>query len=330
MSPPMTTAITVVGSLNMDFVAQVRRLPTPGETVPGSGFRMVPGGKGANQACAVAKLASASIDARIVACTGSDLFGENLKASLAAAGVDIRYVRASKSEPTGVALIPVDESGQNSIVVAPGANDALNPADIEAMSTALEDAAFVLLQLETPLATVEAGLILARRAGARTILDPAPARTLPDALLDLVDILTPNESEGCILLGGSAGRVAVDEAPRMARELLRRGPRGVVLKLGDRGCFYSDGVTEIHCPSFAVEAVDATAAGDTFNGALAVTLGEGRSVREALRFANAAAAVCVTRWGAQDSIPVRAEVDAFMGQRGQSIPKNRIRRWGGS
>ena len=206
----------------------------------------------------------------------------------------------------------------------------LIPPDIEAMSTALEDAAFVLFQLETPLTTVEAGLMVARRAGARTILDPAPARTLPDALLDLVDILTPNESEACILLGWAAARIAVDEARRVARELLRRGPAAVVLKLGDRGCFYSDGAADIHCPAFAVEAVDATAAGDTLNGALAVALAEGRSVREALRFANAAAAVCVTRWGAQDSIPLRAEVDALMGRRGQSMPKNRIRRRGGS
>ena len=311
----MAAAIAVVGSLNMDFVVQVRRLPAPGETVPGSGFRMVPGGKGANQACAVGKLASSGITARMVGCTGYDLFADLLKASLVAAGVDVRYLRASRSEPTGVAMISVDEAGQNSIVVAPGANYALVPSDVEAMRQALEGAAFVLFQLETPVATVEAGLALARRLGARTMLDPAPAQALGRSLLERVDLLTPNESEACALLGRAAARVDVDEAAQVARELLRLGPQAVVLKLGDRGCFYSDRAAEIHCPAFEVAAVDATAAGDTFNGALAVALAEGRSMMEALRFANAAAAVCVTRLGAQASIPVRAEVDALLGER---------------
>ena len=306
------TTIVVVGSLNMDFVATVDRLPAPGETVLGSDFQMIPGGKGANQACAAAKLAGPSVRVQMVGRVGYDLFGDHLKASLSAAGVDVSTVHATKSHPTGVALIPVEASGQNSIVVAPGANHALLATEIESMRAVFQSARIVLFQLESPLETVAAGVKLAREERALTMLDPAPARALPLELLHNVDILTPNESEASLLLGRPPSRLTAVDAPAMAHALLERGPKAVVLKLGDQGCFYCDGKTECHRGSLPVTARDATAAGDVFNAALAVALAEERAMDVALRFANAAAAISVTRLGAQASIPTRSEVDALL------------------
>lgn len=307
----MKPAVSVVGSLNMDFVVTVDHLPAPGETVLGRDFQMIPGGKGANQACAAGRLGAPSIAARMIGRVGYDLFADHLKASLAAAGVDVSGVHATRSAPTGVALIWVDRRGQNSIVVASGANLALGANDVEPMRAAFRASGLALFQLETPLPAVHAALSLARGEGALTILDPAPARALAPELLAQVDILTPNESEACILLGRPVTQVALEEAPDLARALLAAGVGAVVLKLGGRGCFYADRQRAYHVPGFPVEARDTTAAGDTFNGALAVGLAEGRSIEEALRFANAAAAISVTRLGAQASIPTRAEVDDF-------------------
>ena len=306
------TTIVVVGSLNMDFVVAVDRLPAPGQTVLGRDFQMTPGGKGANQACAAARLAGPSTQVRMIGRVGYDPFGDHLKASLAAAGVDVSAVHATRSQATGVALIPVDASGQNSIVVAPGANHALLASEVEAMRSVLRGSGAVLFQLESPLDTIAAALNVARQEGASTILDPAPAAPLGAELLKNVDILTPNESEASILLGRTAGRVSASDAPAQARALRERGPRAVILKLGDQGCFFSDAGTEIFSPAFAVTACDATAAGDVFNAALAVALAEDRPIAEALRFANAAAAISVTRMGAQASIPSRAELDRFL------------------
>jgi ribokinase len=206
----------------------------------------------------------------------------------------------------------VEGSGQNSIVVASGANHALAASETEAMRPVFRGARFVLFQLESPLDTVAAALKLARQEGARTILDPAPAQALPAELLANVDILTPNESEASILLDLPPGRVSSDAAPALARALRERGPSAVVLKLGEQGCFYSDGETEIFSSGFRVTARDTTAAGDTFNAALAVALAEDRGIEDALRFANAAAAISVTRLGAQSSVPSRMEVDALL------------------
>ncbi len=306
------TTIVVVGSLNMDFVVTVDRLPAPGQTVLGRDFQMIPGGKGANQACAAARLASASTQVRMVGRVGYDPFGDHLKASLAAAGVDVSAVHATRSQATGVALIPVDAFGQNSIVVAPGANHALIASEVEAMRSVLRGARVVLFQLESPLETVAAALNIARQEGARTILDPAPAVPLSEEILAKVDILTPNESEASLLLARPVGRVSASDAPALARALRERGPKAVILKLGDQGCFYSDPGTEIFNHAFAVTARDATAAGDVFNAALAVAVAEDRSIEESLRFANAAAAISVTRVGAQASVPARAEVEQFL------------------
>ena len=308
----MSAHIAVVGSLNMDFVVTVERLPSPGETVLGRDFQMIPGGKGANQACAAGKLGAGRITTRMIGRVGYDVFADHLKASLAAAGVDVSGVHATRSQPTGVALIWVERTGQNSIVVASGANLALAAADAEAMRQSFRGASSVLFQLESPLDTVAAALRIAREEGARTILDPAPAQALPRELLAFVDVLTPNETEACILLGRPPLRIAIADAQEFAARLLATGPSTVVLKLGDLGCFYFDGTQRLECEAFDVSPRDATAAGDTFNGALAVALAEDKPIEEALRFANAAAAISVTRFGAQASIPSRSEVDAFL------------------
>jgi ribokinase len=308
----MKSALVVVGSLNMDFVVSVEHLPAAGETVLGRDFQMIPGGKGANQACAAGKLGAGSVAVRMIGRVGYDIFADHLKASLSAAGVDVGAVHAARSQPTGVALIWVDRQGQNSIVVASGANHELAAADVEAMRHVFRGASLALFQLETPLDTVSAALALARAEGLRTILDPAPAQPLPPALLQHVDILTPNEGEALMLLGRPPARVSAAEGPELAGALCRLGPKTIILKLGDQGCFHYDDAGYWHLPAFPVEVRDSTAAGDTFNAALAVALAEGQPIDRALPFANAAAAISVTRLGAQASAPTRAEVDSFL------------------
>ena len=311
----MKPAIVVAGSLNMDFVVQVDHLPAPGETVLGRDFRMIPGGKGANQAVAAGKLGGNSVAVRMIGRVGYDLFADHLKASLSAAGVDVSPVHATRAQPTGVALIWVDRQGQNSIVVASGATYELAASDAEAMRKVVRGAQYALFQLETPLDTVAAALKLAREEGLRTILDPAPAQPLPAGLLAEVDILTPNESEALMLLGRAPGRIPAADFAGIASALRALGPRTVILKLGDQGCFYCDPDGYWRLPAFQVEARDATAAGDTFNAALAVALAEGQGTDRAVRFASAAAAISVTRLGAQASAPARVEVETFLADR---------------
>ncbi len=306
----MPGSIVVIGSLNMDFVLEVDRLPMPGETILGRGFRTVPGGKGANQAYAAAKLARGASAVRMVGRVGSDAFGRALKTNLADVGVDIQAVLETGSEATGVALIHVDEAGQNSITVAPGANALVSPGDIGS----LEGARCVLLQLEVPLETVAKGLRNARQHAAIGILDPAPAREVPDEILALVDIATPNETEACMLAGVTPGRLIPDEAQAIGRRILERGAGSVIVKLGDRGCVYCGSGRSIIVPAVPVRAVDSTAAGDTFNAALAIALVEDLAIEDALRFANAAAAISVTRPGAQTSAPSRVEVESLLAQ----------------
>jgi len=303
-------AIVVTGSLNMDFVVQTDHLPAPGETVLGREFRMIPGGKGANQACAAGKLASTSI-VRMVGRVGYDIFADQLRASLAAANVDVSAVLGTHNQPTGVALIEVESSGQNNIVVASGANFAITPADIEGNRATFRGARCALFQLETPLSTVEAALTVARSEGALTILDPAPAQPLSRDILEKVDLLTPNESEACLLLGRATQDIAPEDAPSIAKALRALGAKAVIMKLGAAGCHYQDAERDLYSPGFPVQPVDTTAAGDTFNAALAVALTEEQPLEAALRFANAAAAISVTRAGAQSSIPTRAETDQF-------------------
>ena len=304
----MRALITVVGSLNMDFVVQVERLPRAGETVLGGGFATLPGGKGANQACAAARLGGR---VRMVGRVGDDVFGSELRRGLAAEGVDTQAVLVSEATPSGVALICVESSAQNQIVVASGANARLTPDDVAAALAGAPDG-FLLLQLESPLETVEHAAMLGARRGLYVVLDPAPARPLPNALLAHLSCFTPNESEAAALLKRRDGTVSLADAPEAARALRARGARTVILKLGAQGAYADDGSGGRHFPAPQVAAVDTTAAGDTFNGALAVALAEGRPLPEAVAFANTAAALSVTRKGAQASIPTRAAVDGFL------------------
>lgn len=310
----MAGSIVVIGSLNMDFVIAVDRLPRPGETIFGRDFRTIPGGKGGNQAYAAAKLAGAGSQVRILGRIGADAFGAALRVNLSAVGVDVSSLLETPSEATGVACIHVDGAGQNSITVAPGANGILSAADIDSQRQALAGARCVLLQLEVPLEAVAEGLREARRAGATCILDPAPARALPREILEFVDIVTPNETEACILAGVPPGRVNVEDATALAHIIRELGARAVIVKLGDQGSLYCGPDRTFASPPFPVQAVDSTAAGDTFNAALAVSLAAGAVMEDAMRFANAAAAISVTRPGAQTSAPARAEVDALLAQ----------------
>jgi ribokinase len=308
----MSGSIVVIGSLSMDFVFSVERLPLPGETILGRDFRIFPGGKGGNQAFAAAKLVREGTPVRMLGRVGADSFGRERKASLK--GVDVRLLLETAGVGTGVACIHVDSTGQNSITVVPGANGFLSVTDIDSQRAAFDGARCVLLQLEIPLETVAAGLLAARRAGAISILDPAPARELPKEMLELVDIATPNENEACVLAGVPPDRLTVADAKVLGHRIRERGVRAVIMKLGDQGSVYCAADRTILSPSFPVQAVDSTAAGDTFNAGLAVALAEGAGMEAALRFANAAAAISVTRWGAQTSAPERAEVDSMLGR----------------
>lgn len=297
----MRRHIVVFGSLNMDFVARAPRMPLPGETVLGDGFQMFPGGKGANQANAAARLAKSPGVVKLVGRVGYDAFADHLRASLAASGVDTSHVHATRAAPTGAAMIWIDPAGQNSILVMPGANAQVDAASVEALRPLFRTAYCVLFQLETPLPAVRRAMEIAREEGAVTILDPAPSQPLPPEVLALADWLTPNETEAAALAGGET------DPGETEQRLLAKGARRVVLKLGAEGC-YSGGQ---HIPAFPVSVVDTTAAGDTFNGAIAVALTEGRTTADTLRFANAAAALSATKLGAQASAPTRAEVDAY-------------------
>jgi len=314
MSTIEMSSIVVIGSLNMDFVIEVDRLPMPGETILGRNFRTIPGGKGANQAYAAAKLAGGGATVRMVGRVGADSFGGALKSNLAGAGVDVRGVHVTEGEATGVACIQVDAAGQNSITVAAGANGALMPGDIGAF----DDARCVLTQLEVPIETMLEGLNRARKAGAIGILDPAPARALTHEVLELVEIATPNETEACLLAGVAPSRLNPSEAAAIGQRIRESGAKAVIVKLGEQGCVYCGAEGTFAVPAFPVKAVDSTAAGDTFNAALAVALVEGREMRAAMRFANAAAAISVTRPGAQTSAPSRAEVEEMLGASGVS------------
>ena len=272
----------------MDLVLRVPRFPVAGETLAGGDLELHAGGKGANQACAAAKLGGTVI---FIGCVGRDAFGERLTASLQDAGVQTGHLRKA-DRATGCASIYVTAEGQNSIVISPGANADVSAADVQVALADVTCDDLVLLQLEIPLETVVSALEVAKVVGATTILDPAPAQNLSAALLRLVSILTPNETEAGVVL--------------------ERGAGAVILKLGASGCEIQEASGCIAVRGFAVDAVDTTAAGDVFNGALAVGLAEGLTMAAAARFANAAAAISVTRAGAQTSIPARAEVDAFL------------------
>lgn len=299
--------VVVVGSTNTDMTVRVPRIPAPGETILGLDFQSAGGGKGANQAVAAARAGGTVV---FVTALGTDDLGNRAIDGLLREGINVELVRRVSGTPSGVALIFVDDAGENSIAVVPGANASLGPGDVEPLGSILEPGDVVLLQLEIPLDAVEAASSLAVKCKARVILNPAPARTLPDQLLAAASLLTPNELEAEQLSG-----VEVDDETglkRAAAALHDRGVADVLITLGARGVFASTGGRAEHVPAFRVEAVDSTAAGDVFNGALAVALVEGQPLRGAIGFASAAAALSVTRTGAQPSAPWRAEIDRFL------------------
>jgi ribokinase len=303
-APP---AIVVVGSLNADLVVRVDRFPAPAETVAGRGLRVFPGGKGANQAVAAARLGAR---VRMIGRVGRDDHGRLLRDSLASAGVDVTGLIDDPDEPTGTAIITLDAAGQNQIVVVPGANGRLSVDDVGRAAAAFEATAVVLLQLEVSLAVVEAAARRGRDAGATVILDPAPARHDVLPLLSLADVVTPNETELRALTPAMPALGDGDESAR-AHELLRRGARRVIAKLGARGALEVAADGERAIPPIPVSPVDTTAAGDVWNGAYAVAIAEGRTRAEATAFATAAAALSVTRPGAQPGMPSRDEVRSF-------------------
>lgn len=307
--------IVVFGSLNMDMVVRVPRIAAPGETLLGEGFQLLPGGKGANQAYAAAKLGrglGVALEVAMAGRVGRDVFGGRLKENLRSVGVNVDAISEDAIAATGIAMISVDAGGQNAIVVAPGANFAFSPQDAQGLRAVLQGASYALFQLENPLDVVAAALAVAKEEGVTTILDPAPARLLPAGMLQHVDILTPNESEACVLLGQPPRALSLVEAAELAERLVALGVPRVLLKLGDKGSLLAGVGLRLHAAPMQVSAVDTTAAGDTFNAALGVALAEEKSFPEAMRFANVAAALSVTRVGAQASVPTREEVDALV------------------
>lgn len=302
--------LVVVGSANMDLVVRTERIPAPGETVLGGDFATVPGGKGANQAVAAARLGA---DVFFVGKIGSDAFGDALRAELIGAGIAPDYLQRDTHASSGVALICVDAQGQNAITVAPGANRLLTPEDIDAARAGIQAADALIVQLEIPPETVLHAIETAQEFGVRVVLNPAPIRhtnPLPVSLLQMVDVLTPNEHEAANLLGSPTSE-GLDFAQAASR-LKNLGIPEVIITLGAQGSLLCDAEGVRPMEAFPVTPVDTTAAGDCFTGALAVALAEGQALEGAARFASAAAALSVTRAGAQPSLPYRAEVEAFL------------------
>ncbi|MBQ9875285.1 MAG: ribokinase [Thermoguttaceae bacterium] len=299
--------IVVVGSSNTDMIIKADRIPAPGETIVGGTFATAPGGKGANQAVAAAR---AGGDVTFVARVGDDMLGAQAVDGYAKEGIDVSLIQRDPKLATGVALIMVDATGDNSISVASGANFALTPADVERAADAIKSAKMVVCQLETPLETIQRAAELARESGVPVLLDPAPAPSepLPNSLLERVSIIKPNETEASRLTGIEV----VDEATAKlaAEKLLALGIETVVVTLGAAGSFVAtkDGA-RVLVPALRVDAVDATAAGDAYSGALAVALAEGKALSDAVAFATKAAALSVRKLGAQPSLPSREEID---------------------
>jgi ribokinase len=300
--------IVVVGSINADLVATVEHIPLTGETITGSSFQIHPGGKGANQAVAVARL---GYPVKMIGRLGDDAYGERLRSHLKDAGVDTTSVQTTEGS-SGTALILVSSAGENCIVVIPGANSLVTAADIDANLATIRNAGMVLAQLEIPIETVVHLAEVCSREGIPLMLDPAPAVTLPRKLLESVTWFTPNETEAAFFLQDLAPSVHAEHPSEIAESLRAAGLQAVVLKLGSRGALLSSETAEAQIASFPVKAIDSTAAGDTFNGAFATGLMLGKTEAESARFASAAAAISVTRAGAQPSMPSLAEVNALL------------------
>jgi ribokinase len=301
-------AIVVFGSLNMDLVVRSPRLPHPGETILGNSFETMPGGKGANQAVAAARLGATT---QMVGRVGADDFGEALRQGMAIAGVGINGITVDHQTHTGIATITVAASGENQIVVIPGANGQVDQGDITCLTPYLAATNILLMQLEIPLAAVISAAQRAKAAGTRVMIDPAPAPTeLPSHLYQHIDVLTPNHIEASQLVGFPVETLA--QARQAAQVLRQRGVATVIITLGEQGVICATATETFHQPAFAVDVVDTVAAGDAFNGGLAVALSEDKSWREAVSWASATAALTVTQPGAQSALPERSQVEALL------------------
>ena len=301
----MKKGILVIGSLNMDLSIDLAKMPVTGETILGRGIAYKAGGKGANQACAAGKLGGR---VRMLGCVGQDEFGQKLVKSLSESGVETDYIKESRDLPTGTAVIYVDDNGDNSIVVIPGANMACDIEYLKAQDEQFHWCDYVVLQMEIPYEAVWYSVKRAKELGKMVILNPAPAPDeIPEEILSLVDYLTPNETEIIALNGKSK-----DDIREGAEKLLSRGVSNVIATLGDRGALLVNQYGETFYPARKVVSVDTTAAGDCFNGAMVAALAEGQSEAEAILFANIASSIAVTRKGAQESLPIREEVAVIM------------------
>ncbi|HJR81902.1 MAG TPA: ribokinase [Anaerolineales bacterium] len=302
----MTPKIVVVGSANTDFVLSVSELPSHGETVLGNQFRVVRGGKGANQAVAAARLGA---DVTLVARLGTDSFGNEALAAYQQEGIHTDFIVQDPDIHSGVALIMVNTNGENLIGVGPGANNHLSIENVQAATAAIQEADCLLVQLEVPLGVVQAAVDIARGHDVKVILNPAPARKISQEILKLVDYLTPNETEAAILADQDVTAIETGSLPRLASLL---GVPNLVVTLGSRGaCIIQNGQTTM-IPPFQVTPVDTTASGDAFNGALAVALARGENITQAVKYGNAAGAITATRPGAQPSLPTSKELEQFM------------------
>ena len=300
--------MVVVGSSNMDLVVKSPRIPAVGETILGGDFIMTPGGKGANQAVAAAKLGA---EVYFIAKFGNDVFAEQSLNNFKKEAVNTKYVIQTKEAPSGVALITVDDAGNNIIVVAPGANQMLSPDDVKKAESDIASSGALVAQLEIPLETVEFAAQLANDFGVPFILDPAPAQKLSPEFLKMVDVLTPNETEAQILTGIEVTSNR-DSAQMAAKKLLEYGVKSVILTMGAKGFLLANNERMESVPAVKVDAVDATAAGDAFTGSLAVGLAQGKTLTDAALFANYVAALSVTKMGAQSSMPAREAVESFV------------------
>ncbi|MGL5429878.1 MAG: ribokinase [Vibrio sp.] len=301
--------LTVLGSVNADHVLQVPSFPRPGETLHGRNYQVIPGGKGANQAVAAARMQA---DVSFIACVGDDAFGINIRESFKLDGIDVSAIKLQPNCPTGIAMIQVADSGENSICLSAEANAKLTASAIEVDLEQIRQAKYLLMQLETPLCGIEQAAKVAKQADTLVILNPAPARELSDHLLACIDVITPNETEAEVLTGIT---VNDDASAQQAADVLHsKGIAIVIITLGAKGVWLSQNRSGQRIAGFRVKATDTTAAGDTFNGALVTGLLEEMPLESAIKFAHAAAAISVTRFGAQTSIPTRAEVEAFLAQ----------------
>lgn len=302
--------LVVLGSVNADHVLQVPTFPRPGETLHGRNYQVIPGGKGANQAVAAARLKA---DIGFIACVGDDAFGIESCERFKRDGMDIRGVKVQADCPTGIAMIQVSDRGENSICLSAEANDRLTAEAIEDDLPSIRAASYLLMQLETPIDGIIKAAQVAKLAKTKVVLNPAPAHELPSSLLSCVDVITPNETEAQVLTGITVTDDAT--AQQAATVLHQQGIEIVIITLGAKGVWLSENGRGQLIPGFRVSATDTTAAGDTFNGAFVTGLLENMSLESAIKFAHAAAAISVTRFGAQTSIPTRQEVDEFLAQR---------------